>query len=155
MFQCIYKITVLWIKVLCGSIWMDKISSCTCWWLLDGPRSAELRLPQRSHSGTLKQMRCIIKSLGMTSAVQTPQLLHSQPPFLLEYWSFHGSSQWRRAEHGACSDRGRHCSKGNPETCDYALTAVLPACWTAGNFCAVSLIYISQPCLSKVTLIIY
>lgn len=76
-------------------------------------------------------------------------------PFLMECGSLHRSSQWRRAEHSPCSDRGRHCSKGNTETCDYALTAVLPACWTAGNFFAVSLIYISQPCLYKVPLIIY
>lgn len=73
-------------------VWMDKICSCTCPWLqnrMDGPRNTELRLPERSHNDIVKQMRCIVKSLRITSVVQTPQLLHSRFPFLMECWSFH------------------------------------------------------------------
>lgn len=120
--------------VLYGSICCVDGQNLLLHLLLDGPRNMELCLPERSHNDILKQMGCIIKSLRMTSAVQTPQLLHSQFPFVTECRSFYLSSQWRRVEHSPCSDRGRHCSKGNTETCDYALTAVLPACWTAGIF---------------------
>lgn len=134
MFQCIYKITILWIKAvsICCVVGqhLPPAPNGGCRTV---PGMPSIISPERSHS-ILKQMRCTVKSLRMTSAVQTPQLLRSQFPFLMECWSSQQSSQWRWAEHGPCSDRGRHCSKENAETCDYALTAVLPACWTAGIF---------------------